>query len=346
MSRKVVIVGPDTGGIPQSVAKAFGRLGWLAETCLYLPPVITSVGKLLLHRLRDPHSDRAFRREFNRAIRERLLQVVAERGADLILILKGDYLDECHVGLLQSCRIPLVLWTLDSLSRAPAQKILAQMALHTFYIDGGDLTPGAAAASWLPLGFDADLYRPQPASAKDTDVLLIGSLGARYRRRSAALKRLHASPLSRDWSCGFIGSSGTIAGNLAMTLRHRSRRPGGVSWLSRRVPAGQLAGAIARSRICVNIHQDDGLMPVNPMFFAIPGCGTCQLAEESPHLARWLRPGVDYAACSEASLLAQLQGLLESPELLERIGRAGYLASSRHSYEARVAAILAQIGAA
>jgi hypothetical protein len=344
MAKKVLIIGPDTGGIPQSVAKAFCRLGWQAEPCLYLPPVIRSVGRLIVNRLRDPYCDKAFRREFNRVIRERVLQILGGRSVDLILVLKGDYLEETHAEALCSSGIPLVLWTLDSVARAPAQKILAEMALHSFYIDGGDLLPGDARGTWLPLGFDADIYRPESAPVKGIDVLLIGSLGDRYTRRLACLERLRSSPLARKWRCGFVGSPGTLSGNLALKLRYGSKPKEGVAWLSRRIPAAQLARAIAGARICLNIHQDDGLMPINPMFFAIPGSGTCQVAEQKPHLAKWLRPGLDYAAFAEETFLDDLGRLLESPRELARISREGELASSQHTYERRVATILDRIG--
>lgn len=341
---KAIIVGPETGDIPQSITKAFRNLGWESELFVYGPPHMNLV-QLAINRVADPHCDKAYSHSFNERIREGVIPLLRQGSFDILLILKGNFLDEDNREVLLKSGVPIVLWTLDSLHRAPYQKLLAEIAVAAFYIDGGDIpTSDNGKSSWLPLGYDKDLYHPGLCLEKSLDVLLIGKLGKYYTKRMRLIKRIADSHLVQKWRCGFIGSTGTLSGNLLLYFHYGFKKKETVQWLSRRIPVERLTKAIASAKICLNIHQDDGITPINPMFFAIPGTGTCMVAEKKPHLSQWLIAGEEYVEFEDDNLVEILERLLTADEERETIAYRGQFASFNHTYESRIQTILQKIG--
>ncbi len=343
---RVIIISPETGNIPQSIAAAFRVHGWDVQLYMYGPPRRKHLYQVALDRLHDPHCRKAYIQSFNDILREQVFPQLATFRPDFLLILKGDCLDDDNRDRLIASKVPIITWTLDSLSRAPYQKLLGEISRHIFYIDGGDIPPGEPHASWLPLGFDDAVYRPVcpvEECAKDIDVLLIGKLGFRYERRGFILQELHRSALAKNANCAFIGSTGAVAGNLRLYINHCMGKKPGVTWLSKRVPVEQLAKQIARAKVCINVHQDDGAMPINPMFFAIPATGTCQLAEKKPYLSQWLVPGQDYAEFDDENFLEVLAHLLADEQYRTTLLKNGYEASRFHTFTNRVSAIVAAL---
>ena len=341
--KRVVILGPETGNIPQSVAVAFSQKGWETKLFTFAPPRRQHLYQIAIDRLHDPHCRKAMVRSFNDLLREQVLPYLCEWKPDFLLILKGDCLDANNLDYLIRCNLPVITWTLDSLSRAPYQKLLGEISRHIFYIDGGDVSANDKNASWLPLGFDDAIYRPRCEISKELDILLIGKLGYRYRRREQFLRQLHKSPLVRRTNCGLIGSTGKVSGNFFLYLNHSLRKKLGVAWLSKRVPVEQLARQIARAKVCINVHQDDGSMPINPMFFAIPATTTCQVAEQKPHFHQWLEPGKDYAEFKDEDFLDVLSELLANDKKRATMSQNGYEASRFHTFTNRVDALVAAL---
>jgi hypothetical protein len=341
--KKVIIISPETGNIPQSIAAAFRAHGWEVQLYLYGPPRRKHLYQVALDRLRDPHCRKAYIKSFNDLLKERVFSQIATFRPDFLLILKGDCLDDDNRDRLIASKVPIITWTLDSLSRAPYQKLLGEISRHIFYIDGGDIPPGDSHASWLPIGFDEAIYHPVcPAeeTKKDIDVLLIGKLGFRYERRGLILQKLHRSAIAKNANCAFIGSTGVVMGNLHLYVNHCNRKKPGVTWLSKRIPVEHLARQIARAKVCINVHQDDGVMPINPMFFAIPATGTCQLAEKKPYLSQWLVPGRDYAEFNDENFLEVLADLLIDEQCRTTLVNNGYEASRFHTFTNRVSALV------
>jgi len=341
--KKVVIVSPDTAYIPQSIAEGFRQKGWAATLHLFAPPGRQHLYQMAIDRFLDPHCDKIMRRAFNELLKLNVVSSLGANNPDLLLIIKGDRIDDDNREALIKSRVPIITWTLDSLSRAPYQKLLGEISRHIFYIDGGDVPLEATNASWLPLGYDDSIYRPDRELRKDIDVLLIGKLGHRYRHREFILDKLNGSQLARQTNCGFIGSTGTLTGNLNLYFKHCLGRRTGVVWISKRIPAEQLAHQIARAKICINVHQDDGIMPVNPMFFAIPASGTCQMAERKSYLHRWLTPGKDYAEFDDGNFLDVLADLLADEKKQDAQRSNGYNSTIENTFACRVNALLAAL---
>jgi spore maturation protein CgeB len=85
-------------------------------------------------------------------------------------------------------------------------------------------------------------------------------------------------------------------------------------------------------------------MPINPLFFAIPGCGTCQIAENKTYLRQWLTPGREYVPFEDSTFIKTLVHYANNPVECDWIQSNGYEAVlGHHTFRARVREIIATI---
>jgi hypothetical protein len=275
-------------------------------------------------------------REFNRVMRQQFIPLVSREKPELLLVVKPYRPDDDVGNALTRQSLPIVTWATDSLQRFDGQNLLFRRSQVAYFADGGDISEGQGR--WLPLGFDDETFRPAD-DPKYWDVLFVGNMAVPvYHKRYAFFRLLDNSGLHRNYRMGFIGAT-------PCRFYNRFRwYPGRIRWVSPQLPMKELARAIASSRVVVNIHQDDGRMPINPMFFAIPGCRVCQVAEDREYLGQWLRPGTEYIAVNSTNFVGVLTELLRDNGEVERISAAGFAASAQHTYTARVRQILTECG--
>lgn len=334
MTKTAAIVGLSFGGITNSICNAFRTLGWDALPFLYDPPPRNA-----LLRKWDKFTDTnksLLALSFNTVLRERVIPLLRSGSVTMILILRGEKLDSDIQDELQSSRVPLFSWAYDSLDRFPGQKDCADIAQHAFFIDLADANTFGNRGSWLPLGYDNEIYRPHCRfEEKDIDILLSGALSEQYSARRNCIREISRSPLVDRYKIAFVGSTGTRFADFLF------RRSMNISWLAQYTKPEIFALFVSRAKIYVNIHQDDGIAPVNPMFFAIPGSGTCQVAEAKPYLTTWLDSEREYVPFNDGFLVAELERLLANQPLLRKICDAGLQAATlSHTFVQRIAAII------
>ncbi|MCX5871335.1 MAG: glycosyltransferase [Deltaproteobacteria bacterium] len=335
MTKTAAIVGLSFAGITNSVCSAFRTLGWDVQPFLYDPPPRNVVLRQW-DKLTDTNGSH-LGHSFNTVLRDEVIPSVRQRKPDLLLVLKGEKLEEDTMEQLQGLQVPLLSWVYDSLERCPGQMDIAQIARHAFCIDGADAERMGVHGTWLPVGYDDAIYWPRCRfEEKDFDILFTGTIAGAltndYTVRRECLLELSASGLADRYHCGFIGTTGTHLGDFR--LRKQLLIPCIASYLS----PDALAGYLSRAKVCINVHQDDGGKPVNPMFFAIPGAGTCQVAEARPYLATWLEPEREYVPFDSGCLVERLEQLLADQPTLREICDAGQrAASSSHTFVQRIA---------
>jgi hypothetical protein len=333
MPLSVSVVGPDCGNIAPGIVGAFDALGCKAEAFVYGRFEAEWMGVRVVRRITDPGYEARIAQSFNVS-----LCAALQRKPDLLLVLKGDALSDTSKGRLTESRSIVLSWALDSLSRCPAQASIWPWARHAFVVDGGDAGAAGKAAVWLPLGYDETIYKP--GAPKDIDVLFLGRLGKRYSSRRRYLNCLATSGLSRRYAIAFIGDRENRVLNLSLIGAARSLR-----WVAGCLAEPDLARYIARSRICINVFQDDGVAPINPMFFAIPGSRTCQLTPDRDYLGGWLKPGVEVATFPDGKLVDCLDRLLSDPATVADESEAGFQkAAGAHTYKHRVQTLLGAMG--
>ena len=226
---------------------------------------------------------RMLRYRFNRKIQE----LIAEgKRCNLLLFIKPKRISKSNIIKLQNLKgnLKIVIWTTDTVRRFPEQLCLKNIADKIFVQDGLDLK-NIHSAVWLPLGYDANLFKPEDTE-KNIDILMVGNCKEpQYRTRARYF--VEASRLSTyGFRVVYIGSNLKAQ---KLEILHKN----GVETHSRKNLI-ELAQYIRNSKICINIHQDDGDKVLNPMFFAIPACNTIQVTEKREYFSQWLNPMIDY----------------------------------------------------
>ncbi len=259
----------------------------------------------------------------------RLLELLISKSKfDFILIIKPSKvltIFRKHINTIFN-DTKIILWTTDSAVRYPEQLELKSKAFFTFVQDGNDIQ-AIGKSKWLPLGFNNE-YFYKTSTRKEIDILLIGNCREeQYKTRSNYF--VEASKLaSQGFRVVFVGSN---------LIEHKRKilLENGVVILSPVTPK-ELSNFIKKSRICINIHQDDGGMTINPMFFAIPACGTFQITDNRLYLSNWLIPLVHFTPLTLENLNGRIIKLLEANNL--SVSNIEYL--EKHSFVSRAEEIL------
>lgn len=268
---------------------------------------------------------------YNLFVREKVIPKVMATKPDLLLFLLPYALAPDNRNRLQRAGSPIVTWATDSLCRYGRHSGPWEVATKNYLFDGGDVRGGSD--SWLPLGFDEEIFRP--VEDKSWDVLFVGRLFAKeYAQRIRFLELLLSSDLME-------GRKVAMAGSIASPLRsvkqqvHQSRMT-----LLGALPIPELARTIAASRISISVHQDSGTQPVNPMLFAITGCRSCLLTDRRDYLSRWLKPGREFVQAGPNDLIAVLRSLLGDGGHSSEVATRGHQASHAHTWVRRIETIL------
>lgn len=300
------IVSPDTYGIAEGIASASSRMGVSSTVYHYREP---------FRGLRR-YFVKSSRPLFEEVMRNRVLPAMGGVG-ELLVVLKGDGLSPSVRTALKNCSVVKFLWIYDSFRRCPGAASILPLFDLRWFVDGADAARFTGDNErWTPLGFDETLFTAG-GRPRDIDVLIFGSIGERYSRRRRVVEKISRSALPSRYRVCFVGTTGR---------RYRDailRFGKGMAWLEKKIPIRDLALLMKRSKIVVNIHQDDGEKPVNPMFFAIPSTGACQVAEDREYLNEWMSAGEEFVPASEEEMIDALDYLLRHEQERDAIAHAG-----------------------
>ncbi len=249
-----------------------------------------------------------------------------KKKVDAIIFFRGYALTNKSKKIIQETNATKISWATDSFERFTAQRELAAYMDKVFVCD--ELDADNKKNQWLPLGFDDELFAYQ--EKKDIDLLLLGDISQpQYKTRLEYI--IEASGLGKEGvNITFAGSGlnqrivKKLHENKVKTYRHQ--------------PFEKYAKMISRSKICVNIQQDDGGRSINPLFFAIPACGGIQITEEKNYLDKWLNPNVDFFPISINLLNKTIVTFLATQKRFEKINAEKI--REFHSYVSRAATIL------
>jgi hypothetical protein len=222
----------------------------------------------------------------------------------------------------------------DSLARYGGHAGPWPEAVRNFVFDGADARPGLS--TWLPLGFDDEQFRP--GEQRQWDVLFVGRLFVRgYDLRRQFFERLVSWKELPRYRVAWVGhASRQLSG-----LIQRARQCGMVNLGE--VDMTALAAAIAASRISILVHQDDGCQPVNPLFFAIPGCRSCLVTDRRDYLNRWLVPHREFVPVELEKLLPTLTALCTDAQASAMVAEQGWRAAQQHTWVRRISSLLEEL---
>lgn len=336
MNNKVIIITPPI--YAKSLEKGFNAINW---DVLSLPFGINDNKGLVKNILWRLFPKQEQTKSFNNKITVQLPELIAKHSPKFVLVVKGNNLSESSIKVLKTLQIPVVLWTLDSTDRFSSQLDIAAYCKHIFFQDGIDVAK-YTNSTWLPFAYDNTIFSAEPTENKVYDILYIGYLKMPYyATRLKYLNILIESGLGKKYRVAFAGSTGSAQND--NELKERLEKSG-IKYLGKQ-SIENYAKAIKSSKTCVNIHQDDGEMPINPMLFAIAGVKTCQVAEDKEHITKWMSPETDYCAVNESNFIEELQNLVADEEKMNFLIKNSYLkVIERDTYTGRAKTIVKAVG--
>ena len=252
---------------------------------------------------------------FNSKLHELLIRYKPAPN-EYILVVHGHYVNPSNSRLLKEQNPGnIILWTTDSISRHRNQKGILPFSSKVFIHDGGVIITGREV--WFPFGFDGEVFIPRNIH-KDIDILFVGNIySGKYRNRLKYLLMLERSELSKKFKCVYAGQVSGLFTRIKFILSVKNLRKIG------KLGSGELSEFINRSKVCINIHQDDGLMTANPMFFAIPACGSIMITDKKQYLAEWLEPDLDYFTATKDNIIEKISALLAKDIYIMPFSKAG-----------------------
>jgi spore maturation protein CgeB len=340
---RALIVGPKYFGYNSSIARALQRHGFEVE--VIRSPTHTPEG--LVNRLRidllGAFGVTRYACRWRKAFNERILARAQAFQPDLLLLIKGDWVDPETFAAMPAKR--RVIWFHDSLRRSgPDHVAHARVADAAFVFEGSDVATlreaGVASAFFLPMGYDGEIYSPRPVVEKDIDVAFVGRT---YANRRAFFERLIA-----DFpQCRFAIYGRYLRYREVATWKTWVRRQFvGVerrAYHNRDVMPQEVAAIYRRSRIVLNIHHAQSRQGCNPRSFEIPGAGAFQIVDANAFVQQCFGTSVAQFDGYD-SLKAQLTRYLADEPERARLAMAANRIAERHTFDARISEMLAVIG--
>ena len=319
--RRVLLVSPGFHDYWEAIAAALQGRGHTVHTHVYdAPPSLPGkVANKLLHDLPDALTPARLRAQLT----DRAVEAVREHAPEVVVVVKGDLLQDAFWELLDRQRLPRVTWLYDEVRRTRyTPETLARIGPLATY---SCADARALGATHLPLAFD------RHASYTPHHEAVVSFIGARYPERESALQQLDEAGVpvrayGRDWSRGF--------GDRLHTHTLRAARVEGGGELSRSQAYGVMAGSAAT----LNLHGDQDGFTMRT--FEATGVGGVQLLDR-PEVSDLYDVGTELLVFTTPDELRDLAArCVREPHWAQGIrarGRARTLA--QHTFDQRVAVL-------
>lgn len=320
MDKTVLIVGPNYFGYNESVEYAFKELGWATEIIDYYDAFPKNIKNFLYYSLSPRLKIDYFYQAYKKKINESILSFVTTKKPDLVLFIKGSYLEESTLKEINK-KTKTVLWMMDSVFRFQDTYKLIRNFDYRFLFEETDvakLTQENIESYFLPMAADSNNYYPIPADQKDIDVLFVGKL---YPNRLELFDRL----VKRfpNLNIKIYGKYTSLKKPDSFLKYHFS----GINkyYTNEFVTPKELNTLYSQSKIALNIHHSQSQAGCNPRVFEILAAKTFQLVDEIPYIKEHFK-GQDMLETyeTEQELFDKIEYYLNHTGERERIAENGY----------------------
>jgi spore maturation protein CgeB len=292
-----------------------------------------------------------FEREKRRCV-TRLERMILEQQPDLLLCVRGEWIDRAVVERVRAIRpgIKIAVWMYDPVRLYP-QGLDGAGAADCFYLYDEDdvshyVSTRGAPATRLDLGYSTRRFFPLPDRAPTVDVSMTGTFGlSSYDRRLSIADRLVRLSRARGFSLRIVGPMWKDWTPMASATRRAvaSRWPAFVAAFENRTLSYPEQNELYNtSRVNINAHRDESDGSCNTRVFEICGAGGFQLCDENPIVGEVLEKGKEIELFGDESELEEkVLYYLAHPERRATIAAAGLAAArTRHQLVDRVARIV------
>jgi spore maturation protein CgeB len=336
---KALVIGPAASefnaGYNQAIGRALGHLGYETEICEFF---VTTPPGLLNRVLVDGGLKFGYHEFYDRYVIEfnrRLLELYNKQRPDIVIVIRGSKLSASTLTSMSAIK---VLWLHDLARRCDLQHDQLSAYDKIYVFESSDvewMQRVGLSATFLPIAFDPDIYRPLVVS-KDIDVFFIGAF---YPDRRDLLEQLVQH--FPNETLRFYG-------------RHvKYREPS--TWLryifyiangkgkifpNRSLNASQINRMYCRSKICINMHHGQSENGCNPRVFEIIGSGSYQIVDQIPFIKREFGELVTTYRDGASLKEAIREGLDDEKVRLSNIETLREMVLDKHTFLHRIKVIL------
>lgn len=334
---KVLIVGPDYFNFLQAVESSFSMLGWETRVDSYDNPIHPYTQTMKWRYKLASQKGRAKLQEYSRENYNRhLLQIFNEEAPQLVFIMNGDIIFTETLDRMKSSA-KVALWLFDNLSKLPTSEAHVDHVTGMFCFEQDDVDHYQRqnkSAFFLPQACDTNTYRPLGLE-KDIDILFVGNLYRSQKRQKAIQAVIDAFP---DKVIRVYGEYKPWYKNFFkwLTREHRD------IYANHSVAPDEVNRLYNRSRVVLNIHQEEQNNGANPRTFEICGSGAWQVCDANPYTEKLFPDGSVALYHSEEEMIEQIRkGLTE--DVCADAARAYDLVTRSHSFDERIRQMLFNI---
>lgn len=336
MKSRVLIIGPRYYNYLTACEYAFKELGWETYVESYDNPIhpYTTLMKWRYKVARDKEAlQRKSRESYNQYIEHRFNSL----NPDMVFIMNGDILESSTLDKFrQSAKV--LLWLFDNRSKIPASIQHVDHVDYLFCFEQEDVDwyqLQGKQAYFLPQACDTSTYYPI-ACQKDIDILFVGVLYYSPRRQQIIRQLIQRFP---HFNIVVYGIYKPWFKNPIKWLFREHRH----IYKNRNISAEEVNACYNRSRIVLNIHQEQQQNGANPRTFEICGSGAYQLCDANPYIEALFPNGEVGIYHAEDELFRLVEEAMRTEQTAS--AQAAYrLVLENHSFIVRIKETLAIAG--
>lgn len=331
--KKVLIIGPRFFYFNDSVASAFRQLGWDAKICAFDTPVHPYNGKNKI-KYKLARNKEALKESGRRFFSDEVKRQYDDYAPDLLFLMNGDALLP-ETTKYFSERSKVAIWCFDSIVKFPAIKRNIPFAHAVFCYEYSDielLKKGGVEAHFLPQAADLGRYYMMKGEPKQYDIVFAGDIWQSEKRKRILRKvvekfsdrRICVWGIYKPWYKGL------------WSYLTRERRD---IYMNCNTDSETLNLCYNRSRIVLNIHNEQQKNGANPKVYEISASGAYQLCDANPYIESLFPHGELGLYHTDDECLDLIERILSSDE--PKSGEEAYrLVVKEHSFESRMRTVL------
>ena len=275
---KVFIIGPNFYNFISATKNAFASQGWDVRSEAYDNPVHPFRGYLKLKHKLSREKEKI--REKNRlSYQPYIKEKYDEDIPDLVFILNGDMICTGTLDYFRE-RSKIVVWLFDSLDKLPSCREHIDHTDFLFCYDMEDVIyykEKGKKASFLPQACDSAIYKPLQGINKDIDIYFAGNLYLSQKRKQLIKAVINTFPDKK------ILVHGKIVLFVKKPLKWIFLRKRKI-YKNKNIDGAAVNKFYNRSKVVLNIHNEQQKNGANPKVFEICGVGTYQVCDANQYI--------------------------------------------------------------
>lgn len=336
MIDRVLIISADFFGYQESVARAFENSGFDTKIVTYDEPIHPFRG-LLKWRHKFSRNKEALRAKSRAGYATYIRDIFSDYKPNIVFIYNGTILEDDTLDFFRSHGAKVIIWMYDSVLRHD-RKICISHIDHAdlfccfeekdveYYAERGKL------AYFMPLAVDTSIYFPIDNDIKDIDILFVGTIYISPKRIDF-LQRL--AERYKDKNLMFYGYYKPYFKDPIGFLLMKNRKV----FRNVNIPPSQVNILFSRSKIALNIHNQQTFNGANQRLFEASGAGAYQICDKNPFIES-VFPNGEVGLYDNYNELCSLIDYALSHDMTANASAAKRIVLENHTFDKRVEQML------